>query len=240
MEHPGYQSRNAREVQTTEDAIDVQLIDVRLRLEINRYLYYELGLDEEENRVSASWPFQLHEIRDTKGVTDAWQPQVRLFRFSHAASVFLVEVEAGRPTSFWLGEGLTIDDLRLYRLAVAWITNHKVIDLDQAKPATPGIPVVADRRRAITETATASLHSSGKVKSTNLEIQILEGLFLPSQNRYLALVAEGREGQAKTNQWFVVGSGVDPHVIEHPESAPWPRLMSVVGEMLERGELRSW
>lgn len=223
-----------RSTRGANDVKDVSDVSTDLKLEINRYLFHELITGENEGEVSARWPFRLREV---PGITEEGEPRIRVFRFRHEGSSYFVE--AGRTFSFWLGAGMSIEDLRLYIRGTSWIARQEPVDLDVARPGEPGIPLVAERRRKVEVLAVTSLQSSGEGDEVGvpLQVQILEGLFFPSHNRYLALVEVEGEGEG---QEFVVGSGVAVHTVEEPGIAPWRQLVSVIGKMLESGELDGW
>lgn len=218
-----------------KDASDANTV---LKLEINEYLFHELSIGEEEREVSASWPFRLREV---PGIAVEGEPGVRVFRFRHEGCTYFVE--AGRTLSFWLSAGMSTRDLRLYVRGASWVARQEAVDLDAARPGEPGIPLVAERQCCVRAMAAATKGSSGEGDGIGvpLQVEILEGLFFPSHNRYLAIVEEvevaGEEGE---EQGFVVGSGIAPHTVEEPGIVPWRRLTTVIGEMLESGELDGW
>lgn len=200
---------------------DVKEIKVR----INIYLCHELGIREcqgNQGKVSDSWPFQLHEVHGINAVRRG----VRVFRFSNDQDAYLVE--AGSSLSFWAADGMSVEDLKCYMLGAEWIDSQAPVDLDTARPNDPAIPSVVARRRAIEEIAANAM-------SSTKDIQILEGLFFPKGKRYLVLVENLISGSV-----LIVGSAVAPHEVEHAELAPWRRLITGIGEMLENGELCDW
>jgi hypothetical protein len=185
------------------------------------YLYHEFAVKGHENRVSASWPFKLREISSlVKRRSNA-----RLFVFNDSRDTYLVE--AGHSYSFWIAGGMSIEDLRLHTLGTEWISEHRPVDLDTPMPTDLGIPSVIERYQAIQEIA---LHTVDRIG----HVQILEGLFFPGEEHYLALVED-----LATGRRLIVGSGIAPQRVKHSDQAPWRQLYMAIGEMLQNGELNA-
>lgn len=216
-----------------------------LRIEINRYLFYEIGTDqqtlgEDESKVSQSWPFQLREVRSFTGNE---RPHVRVFRFRYRDATYFVE--AGRTFSFWWGEGMSTRDLHLYGRGTWWLASRNPVDVTNTGQGVQGTSTPAGHKQGIREVAGATLGvlaRAGEAESTGIEIQILEGLYFPSQNRYLALLEDIESSSGGLGRTYVVGSGLAPHPLpgRYSGAAPWRWFVSAIGGMLERGELHDW
>lgn len=162
--------------------------------------------------MSEIWPFHLRELRvltDEKGAP-------RIFEFRYGQDEYFVEV--GSSFSFWIKDGMSTQDLRLYIMGERWFAEHQAVDLDTATSGDQSVPSLGERRSAIKEMARVT---------QNERIQILEGLFFPSEQRYLALVKDLESGRA-----FVVGNGIAIHKVSHSDAAPWRRLAIAIGQML--------
>lgn len=187
--------------------------------EINRYLFHELELAGDEDRVSERWPFNLREVCSS----DSARSNTRVFEFSYNSDTYFVL--AGPPFSFWIADGMSLEELRLYLEGERWIVTHGAVDLDMETADDKVLPSAASRRQSIEQIA--------REKLSNVQrLRVLEGLYLPSQNCYLALVEDLDAGRV-----FLIGSNLAPQRLTRSESAPWRRLAVAVGEMVRKGEL---
>lgn len=190
-----------------------------VNLEINRYLFHELELVGDEDRVNECWPFSLREVCSSGSAGS----NTRVFEFSYNSDTYFVH--AGPPFSFWIADGMSIEELRLYLEGERWLAAHHAVDLDTETADVKVLPSAASRQQSVEQIARENL-------SNVQRLRVLEGLYLPSQNCYLALV-EDLEAECV----FLMGSNLAPQRLKRSESAPWRRLAFAVGEMVRKGEL---
>lgn len=191
-----------------------------VRAEVNRYLLYELQITsgEGESKVSERWPFQLRKIT---GMAQEGLP--RVFEFRHGGEDYFVT--SSTSFSLWAKGDMSREDLQRHLLGERWLAKQDAVDLDTAKHGDPRVPPVYERRRVMLEMAR-------KFRGEDKGLLVLEGLFIPAQSRYLALIEDLDSGYAQ-----LIGNGLVPHHVAHPEAAPWRRLAIAVGEKLQSGEL---
>lgn len=180
-------------------------------LEINRYLFHELELAGDEDRVSECWPFSLREVCSSGSA----ESNTRVFEFSYNSDTYFVQ--AGPPFSFWIADGMSLEELRLCLEGERWLAAHHAVDLDTETADAKVLPSAASRRQSIEQIAWEKL-------SNVQRLRVLEGLYLPSQNCYLALVEDLDAGCG-----FLIGSNLAPQRLKRSEAAPWRRLAVAVG-----------
>ncbi len=182
-----------------------------LKKELNNYLFLEFGVDGDESRVSEDWPFELRTLLET--------PDLTVFEFHDDQAYFAL---ADDSLNFIPQAGMSVDDLMLQRSGAGWIGARDPIDLSEVRLNDPTVPAGRDRRRHLESLGAATL--PGKT------VEILEGLFLGSNQQYLALFrVSGREEA-------VVAGLPDtlPITVPFPGASSWRRLAWGVGRWLER------
>lgn len=183
-----------------------------LKTELNGYLFLEFGVDGDESRVSEDWPFELHKLVETSDLT--------VFEFHDDQAYFAL---AGEGLNFLPQAGMSVDDLMLQHVGAKWIGARDPIDLSVVRLGDPAVPSGIERRRR--------LEALGAATAPGEAVEILEGLFLGGEQRYLALF--GRPGQEEA----VLGGLPDtpPIVVPFPQASSWRRLAWGVGRWLQRG-----
>jgi hypothetical protein len=183
-----------------------------VRIELNGYLFLEFGIDGDESRVSEKWPFELRKLVET--------PDLTVFGFDADDEAYFAL--AGQSLSFLSQADMTVDDLRVQLSGADWIRSRDPVDLSAVRLGDPAVPSGLERRRHLETLATATIPSEA--------VEILEGLFLCSEQRYVGLF--GRSG-AET---AVIGglSDTPPIVVPFPGASPWRRLAWGVGQWLMR------
>jgi len=183
-----------------------------VRIELNGYLFLEFGVDGDESRVSDEWPFELRTLVET--------PDLTVFEFHDGQDAYFAL--AGQSLSFLSQAGMTVDDLLIQLSGGDWIRARDPIDLSTVRLGDPGVPSGHERRRHFEALAEATI--PGKAA------EILEGLFLCSEQRYIGLF--GRPGEETA---VMVGlSDGPPILVTFPGASPWRRLAWGVGRWLKR------
>jgi hypothetical protein len=186
------------------------------KTEINRYLFFEFGVEGEEDQVSDTWPFELRFL----DVIELDDEQIKVFHFTEDTDEYFVL--DGNALDFQPTGGMSLDDLRVLLLGSKWIGRRDPIDLNTARIGDELVPPTPIRRAAILEIIEKSFGKDHTVR-------ILEGLFLREQGQYLALVQD-----ELSSQIFVVGSNIAPYPVRLIEGLG-SRLLSIgVGEMLSK------
>lgn len=178
--------------------------------ELNTYLFYEFGFDAEadESHVSDSWPFRLRRV--------AAMGEEPVFEFD-ADEPFFALVVGG--LTFFPKAGMDASDLHLQLAGSRWIAARDPIGLDVSSPGDPSIPPGVERRRVIQDLGLSVLPHRG--------VQILEGLFLRSERRYLGLFRAADEPEA------IVGGLPRAISVPFPKASSLRRLAWGVGRWLE-------
>jgi hypothetical protein len=184
-----------------------------LKKRLNDYLFLEFGLDEDdgdESQISEDWPFALREVGQISGLSvfefeDQGDP---FFAFESPALDFLPKA------------GMTFDDLVLQRSGAAWIYARDPVDLSMSMLGHESVPSGPERRKA--------LQSLGAEVLDGKEPEILEGLFLRKEGRYLGLF------RAAGDRTAVIGGLPGPSKLEvlFPDASPWRRLAWGIGAWL--------
>jgi hypothetical protein len=181
------------------------------KAEINEYLAVEWDLDVDA--VSDDRPFELHWVGETP------QSHYPVYSFADGDEPFFAF--SGPTIGCLPAAGMTFAQLRLQLLGAGWIAEQDPVDLNTSRIGDPEIPAAVDRRARIA----AMIEDAGLDPATS---RVLEGLFLTSSRRFLALV------QANTGDVHVLLDGVR---LSHPSDAPlasaWRRLSVAVGHAVE-------
>jgi hypothetical protein len=188
---------------------DANVDDLRRRL--NEYLFCEFGMDLEgdESAVSTTWPFELREGGRTADLI--------VFEFEDDQPYFAL---ASPSLNYLPKAGMTFDDLVLQDAGSRWIGARDPIDLSMSKPGDDAVPSGMERRRALEEL--------GATTMPGRHVEILTGLFLRTDRRYLALLREAGASEA-----LVVGIPSAPNiVVGFPEASAWRRLAWAVGRSI--------
>lgn len=165
--------------------------DRDIKRELNEYLAAEYGFDSDDDPApSEDWPFELEYI--------GMRGSSMYFEYYDESGHCYAAYDKGPYASF-ASNGMTFDDLDVEHRGSEWIDDQDPVNLDTAlvDEINP-VPRLHERRTAIEAMARDALGEDG-------EIEILEGLYLRKNRRYLALVskAEGGEG-------MIVGTGFEP------------------------------
>jgi hypothetical protein len=191
--------------------MDPQLEGVDLRRRVNEYLFHEFALDveAEESKVSETWPFELREVGRTADLV--------AFEFDDDQPYFAL---IGPSLNYLPRAGMTFDDLVVPHAGSRWISARDPIDLSVSKPGDDAVPSGLERRRVLGEIGAKALPGQ--------QVEILEGLFLRTDGRYLALF-KGSSAREAT----VVGLPDSPNVVVgFPEASAWRRLAWAVGRWI--------
>jgi hypothetical protein len=182
-----------------------------LKTIVNDYLFLEFGVDGDEAQVSEDWPFELRKLAET--------PDLTVFEFHDDEPFFAL---AGNSINFLPQSGMSVDDLLLQQTGAKWIGAREPIDLSEVRLGDPAVPAGSERRR--------HLEALGAATAPGEAVEILEGLFLRAEQRYLALFESPGRPDA-----FVGGlPGADSIVVPFPEASAWRRLAWGVGRWLQR------
>jgi len=182
-----------------------------LRKSLNEYLFHEFSLDTEadESKVSETWPFELREVGRAADLI--------VFEFEDEQPYFAL---AGRSLSYLPKAGMTFDDLVLQDAGSKWIGARDPIDLSTSTPGDDAVPSGLERRRALEELGAKTLPGQ--------QIEILQGLFLRTDHRYLALFAGAAAAEA-----IAVGITSSRNVVVgFPDASAWRRLAWAVGRSI--------
>lgn len=184
---------------------------------LNEYLFYEFGLDleHEDPPLSATWPFELSLV----GIVDGTE----VYEFVDDEPYYALD---GELVSFLPQAEMTLADLELQSRGARWIGSRDPLDLATSMIGTPDIPPTLERRKQIALLA-KRLAPAGATS-------ILEGLYLRSERRYLALVSGLATGEA-----VMVGAPNMVLPVGFPKASNWRRLAWAVARWLEDGRGRS-
>jgi hypothetical protein len=182
---------------------------------LNEYLFHEFGrdVDADETKVSATWPFDLHELGRA--------PDLIVFEFEDDQPYFAL---AGSTLTFFPQAGMTFDDIAVQHSGSKWIGARDPIDLSLSKPGDDVVPSGLERRRSLEELGSRTLPGR--------QVEILEGLFLRKERQYLALF---RAIGAATAVAVGIPSARSV-VVGFPEASAWRRLSWAVGRSLRKVE----
>ena len=182
-----------------------------LKTELNSYFFLEFGVDGDESRVSEDWPFELRKLVETSELT--------VFEFDEDEAYFAL---ADDGLNFLPQAGMTVDDLMLQQSGARWIGARDPIDLSVVRLGDPTVPSGVERRRRLEALGSATMPGEA--------VNILEGLFLCSEQRYLALFGNSGEKEA-----VIAGlPDTPPIAVPFPRASSWRRLAWGVGQWLKR------
>jgi hypothetical protein len=182
-----------------------------LKTEVNAYLFMEFGVDGDESKVSENWPFELEMLLET--------PDLTVFEFQADEAYFAL---ADESLNFLPQAGMSVDDLLLQRSGARWIGARDPVDLSAVRLGDPVVPSTVERRRRV-EALGADVFPGETVK-------ILEGLFLRTEQRYLALI-----GRSATEEAAIAGLPETPAIpAPFPLASAWRRLAWGVGYWLKQ------
>ena len=180
-----------------------------LRRDINEYLYHEFGKDGEESDVTDTWPFTLTLVAD--------EHELVVFEFHDDEPYFAVASDA---LDFMPQAGMTIEDLRLQHIGSMWIGSRNPVDLDTTRLGDDSVPRTLERRAAIRALGAAIVPED--------RLEILEGLYLQTEARYIGLFRERDAERA-----FTAGLTNTPIYVAFPEASSWRRVAWAVGSWLQ-------
>jgi hypothetical protein len=184
--------------------------DIRRRL--NEYLFLEFGMDLEadDSNISETWPFVLREVGRASDLI--------VFEFQDDQPYFAL---AAPSLNFLPKAGMTFDDLLLQNSGAKWIGAHDPIDLSMSMPGDDTVPSGRDRRGFFDELGARALPGQ--------EFEILEGVFLRTERRYLGLFRADGATDA-----VAVGMPSSPNLaVAFPDASAWRRLAWAVGRWLQ-------
>jgi hypothetical protein len=195
-------------------------MDPSTKKDINEYLFYEFGLEGDEDQISDTWPFDLKDV----GSVIVGTQESKLFQFSDGQeSYFALELPG---LNFFPAVGMTAEQIQLQVAGSRWIGQRTPIDLDTVRIGDDSVPSIKERRAAVVELASTMLNTSPT------DIRVLEGLYLSSEGTYVALVE-----LTSSNQAYVIGTDLRPFMVGFHEASDWRRLSVGIGEMLSTAEL---
>lgn len=142
-----------------------------LQKSLNEYLFLEFGMDDEgedESKISEEWPFVFREVGRIPGLT--------VFEFDDDEPYFAI---AEPVLNCFPKAGMTFADLLLQHEGFDWLNARDPVDLEMSMPGNPRVPSGLERRKA--------LQSLGATVLGGKEPEILVGLFLQNERRYLGL-----------------------------------------------------
>ena len=186
---------------------------------LNRYLFYEFGLDleGEDSAVSDSWPFELR----LEGILRFQEGSFPVFSFTEDGEQFWAFT--GPALSFEPMAGMSFRELKLQQHGSSWVAAQLPVDLDTSLIGYPGVPSVLERRAAVE----ALLAEAPGISHPAV---ILEGLFLQATGKYLALV-QGSEPDVA----HVLGMGPLPIPVGFATASASRRLALAIGLSLSGG-----
>jgi hypothetical protein len=177
-----------------------------LRKSLNLFYEFAMDLDENESKVSDTWPFELREVGRAR------DPIV--FEFDDDQPYFAL---AGPSLNYLPKAGMRFDDLVMQDSGSKWIGARDPIDLSMSMPGDEIVPSGLERRRSLEEPGGGTLPGR--------EIEILEGLFLRTERRYLALFRAVGSPDA-----IAVGVPSSSNiVVGFPDASAWRRFAWAVG-----------
>jgi hypothetical protein len=178
--------------------------------DLNHYLFLEFSLDleEDESRVSDSWPFELRKIAELEDGP--------LFEFDDKEPFFAF---GGNCLSFLPKAGMDIAALVQQLKGALWISSRNPVNLEMSTLGDPSVPSGLERRRA--------LEVLGQEVLPGRSVEIIEGLFLRTEQKYLGLFRAAGESEA------IVGGLSRQIVVPFPEASGWRRLAWGVGQWLK-------
>jgi len=178
--------------------------------DLNEYLFFEFGFDleEDESRVSESWPFELRKVADLEDGS--------IFEFDDDEPFFALTVGGFR---FLPKAGMDVAALVRQFMGARWIGSRNPVGLDLSVPGDCSVPSGVERRRA--------LEVLGQEVLPERSVEIIEGLFLRTEQKYLGLFRAA--GEAET----IIGGLSRRIVVPFPQASGWRRLAWGVGQWLK-------
>ncbi|MEM6294947.1 MAG: hypothetical protein AAGA54_26990 [Myxococcota bacterium] len=180
------------------------------RTSMNLYLALEFGLaeaTEAQRRASDAWPFTLDEV----GSLEAGGVTHTIFRFEDGDDAYFAFT--GPTMNFVPTGGLDLDGLQQLWAGSAWLYDHDVVELSEARPGEADVPSSKDRFAAL-----AALLAEVAPEAT-----LRVGLFLRKTQRYLGLADLDDERS------LVFGTDFEPVEVREPGLTPHRRLAYALG-----------
>ena len=177
---------------------------------LNEYLFHEFGMDVsgDESQVSETWPFVLRRLAESG--TNI------VFEFDDDQPYFAF---GGDYLSFMPKSGMSVDDLLVQTVGSHWIGARDPVDLAESRPGDASVPSGLERR--------AALQALGDGALPGREVEILEGLFLRAEARYIGLFRAAGDTES------VVAGLADTRIaVLFNEASAWRRLAWGVGHWL--------
>ncbi len=179
-----------------------------LETETNLYLFHEFGVEGDERAVSASWPFQLRRVAESFG-------QV-VFEFEDEQPYFAL---GGTEFDVMPKAGMDVADLETQTRGSEWIAARDPVDLETSRPGDVSLPSMLERRKRLLHLADDACGEGALV---------LIGVYLRTEGRYIALVAQPGHSRA-----LALGLESVPRRVEFPDAPSWRRLAWAVGTWLD-------
>jgi hypothetical protein len=182
-----------------------------IKRDLNEYLAVEWG---HEGEVGEDNPFSLHHL----GSLAVHGTSSEVFEFLEDGERFFAL--SGRTLSYLPAGQMSLEDLRVQELGRDWLGQREPIDLGTSRIGDERVPTAVERR----ETIHALIAQVGLDPSTT---RILEGLFLLTDGRYVALV-ESCDG----DRVAVVDGVAAPIAAVMAGLSAWRQLAYAVGARL--------
>jgi len=182
-----------------------------IRRILNEYLFHECDVEGNESLISETWPFELRAVGQVRDLT--------VFEFDNDEPYFAL---AGESLNFMPKAGMTFRDLLLQDAGAKWIGAREPVDLATTVLGDPSVPSSLERRAALEALGTQALEAK--------EVQILEGLYLRTERRYVGLFRRSKEEDG-----MIAGLSSSPTRVGFSGASAWRRLAWGVGDWLQRG-----
>jgi hypothetical protein len=182
------------------------------KIDVNKYLYYEFGMDGDESSVSEDWPFQLHSI----GCLELQGERTEFYEFTDGKTDYYAQ-----EGFFFPKAGMTIDDLYIQDKGQKWIDEQEPMDLNTSVIDDDRVPPLFERRKNIEE-------MGRKLLGDSTDFKVVEGLFLRKNGTYLALLKIHNQANA-----VVIGTSLSPISVSFREASSYRRLSHAIGKLLQ-------
>ena len=192
-----------------------------MKRDLNQYLYYEFGVDDENERdakISDNWPFKLEFI----GKINIKNEVITVYAFEDDNEKFF-GID-GDLISYFPQGSMDLKNLKRQFLGSKWMSQFEIINLETV--------VLDDAHVLSTEERRNHIKNLAKKICTTKACHILEGLFLKDAQEYIALVKFEQDKNA-----HIIGDRIKVRNIPFDDVSPWRRLAVGIGKLIEDGEL---
>ena len=183
---------------------------MKMKTELNEYLFDEFGVEGDRTQLSEAWPFVLSETAVVDGE--------HYFEFEADGDRYYAIY--GSSIRMRKKEG-SLSDMKLQERGAKWIGSRGPVDLNTSRGEHPVVPLIPQRRARIEELAQ-------QVRS-GTPVKILEGLFLERTREHLALIEFAGEDFV-----HVVGDHVCITGIPKSSLSAWMILSRAIGHYIEK------